>query len=68
MINSSRTVSYLLFLLQSAETIPCGDDSLVLVVNFLHSVSLKEGVVRAEKVPKSLNALMVNIFTCDKFY
>lgn len=43
-------------MLANAETIPAKDDSLITVVNFFHSISLKEGVIRNEKMPK--------IFTC----
>ena len=68
MVTSESTIDYLLSLLQKAESTPCQDDSLIRVINFLHSISLKEGVVREQKMPKTLSNLIFNYFTNSKFH
>ena len=59
-------IDYLLGLVSEAGTTPRGE-SLVMVLNFLHSVSLKEGKVREEKMPGALTALFENVLSVDRF-
>jgi hypothetical protein len=49
-------------------TIPASEDWLVNIVNFFHSISLKEGAVRDNKLAKAFTLFIENIFTHDRFY
>lgn len=44
--SSSTIIGLLTETVGRAETIPAKDDSLITIVNFFHSISLKDGVVR----------------------
>jgi hypothetical protein len=67
MASAPECIDKILELLSSEETIAAGDDSLVQAINFLHSVSLKEGEVRSTKMPKVLQSFLSSIFSNDKF-
>ena len=65
---SGPLLELLFQLITNAATLPNNINALIHVLNFLHSVSLKEGPVRDQRLPKLLPAFLHQVFTHDKFY